>query len=244
MYQADHERYVFAEQLYCFTDKRMHEIAELAKIPLRTLYQRARDYDWATLRRASKRSPMILCEEMYRELADLTESINKRPEGQRIPTSAEAETRRKIVYTIAAVKKFPTHAEAAFLMQSLIRYATNFHWEEVQNLQKLVDAFLSHRDVYGYASYQPEHNQDINHISEQDIEKEFNEIDTPSYRHPDDTTSDINKDIVHYQHPDFSQAPDIIGKFKIQRIEKDALIDTPLKEQNSSNAATGSAFSA
>lgn len=128
-------------------------------------------------------------------------------------------------------------------MQSLIRYAQNFHWEEVQNLQKLVDAFLSHRDVYGYASYQPEHGQEINHISEQDIEKEFNETDTPSYRHPDDTTADLNQGIVHYQHPDFSKAPDIVGKFKIQRIENDPFTGLT-GDQNSSNSAPGNAFSA
>ncbi len=255
MYKADHERYTFAEQLYCHTDKKMDEIAKLSKIPLRSLYQRARDYKWDTLRRASRRSPMVLCEEMYRELSDLTATINSRPEGQRIPTPAEADLRRKIVYTIAKVKNFPTHAEAAFLMQSLIRYGTHFHYTEVQGLQTLVDSFLSHRDVYGFASYQPEHNQETAMLNDQELEKETNGVDTPDYRHPDDTTEELNKDIFKWRAPTFDTHPEIITKFKTQKESYyTSLKSSPdesvpenknILSQNPDtlNASTGNAFS-
>ena len=165
MFKSKHERYQFAEQLYCYTDKSVPEIAELTKVPLRTLYQRARDYKWESLRRAALRSPAILAEEMYRELADLTAAINSRPEGQRIPTPVEAELRRKTLYSIAAVKKFPTHAEAAWVLQSLLRYNDHFNENRVDGLACLVEGFLAHRDVYGFASFQPEHNQDLNQPS-------------------------------------------------------------------------------
>ena len=197
MYTQDTERYRFAEQLYCFTDKSIPEIAKLAKIPLRTLYRRAREYKWETLRRASRRSPMILVEEMYRELADLSESISKRPEGQRIPTSQEAELRRKTVYSIAAVKKFPTHAEVSFILQSIVRYNAYFHDNGCEGLEALIDAFLAHRDVYGFASYQPEHNQDLNQLTEQEVELMFSgpeEGESPAdFRDPDDMTLNIPK---------------------------------------------------
>jgi hypothetical protein len=170
MYTPDHERYRFAEQLYCFTDKSISEIAKLAEIPERSVYRRARDYKWETLRRASKRSPLILSEEMYRELADLTASINQRPEGQRIPTPQEADLRRKILNSIAAIKKFPTHAEVTFILQSLLRYNDNFYGNGWEHLGGLIDSFLSHRDIYGFSSYQPEHNQDLGKITDEELD--------------------------------------------------------------------------
>ncbi len=211
MAKTNHERYAFAEQLYCFTDKSIPEIAEITKIPERTLFQRARDYKWDTLRRASRRSPLVLCEEMYRELSDLTATINSRPEGQRIPTSQEAELRRKIVYSIAAIKRFPTHAEVLFIMQSLIRYGNHFHYDRVDGLQNLVDGFLAHRDIYGFTSYQPEHNQDLNYPTEQELDN------LEQFRDPSDTTTDLNQDIVHIplrNTEEIEEASSIITKFK------------------------------
>lgn len=217
MYKANHERYKFAEQLYCFTDKSIPEIAELTKIPVRSLYRRALDYKWETLRRASRRSPMILAEEMYRELADLTASINSRPEGMRIPTPQEAELRRKILYSIKAIKKFPTHPEVTFILESLRRYSDHFHYDRLDDLDKLIEGFLSHRDVYGFASYQPEHNQDLNQPTEQELEAIFSGEDEHSYRHPDETTAFLNKDSI----PDAPLPPadlyDITSKFKTYR---------------------------
>jgi hypothetical protein len=232
MYKSNPERYKFAEQLYCFTDKDIPEIAELTKIPVRTLYQRARDYKWARLRRASRRSPAILCEEMYRELADLTELINSRPEGQRIPTQQEANLRKKILSSIADIKRYPTHAEAVFILESLIRYANHFHFDRLDGLQYLVECFLAHRDVYGFASYQPEHNQDLNHLNEQDMEHAFEEQENPPYRLPDETTIALNKDLPVCIVPEPKQLPDIITKFK-----------THQPSASGGQSATGAAFS-
>ncbi|HYD22305.1 MAG TPA: hypothetical protein VEB40_12570 [Flavipsychrobacter sp.] len=164
MYKANHERYKLAEQLYCYADKSIPDIAELTGIPLRTLYKRAQDYKWTTLRRASKRSPAILCEEMYRELSDLTASINSRPEGQRIPTPQEANLRSKILASIKAIKKFPTHAEAAMVMQGFIRYVSAAS-PQFKMIIEHVENFLGHRDCYGYASFQPEHGEDLNMLT-------------------------------------------------------------------------------
>jgi hypothetical protein len=135
---------------------------------------------------------MVLAEQMYQELADLTASINSRPIGQRIPTPSEAELRRKILYSIRAIKKFPTHAEVGFIMESLQRYSEHFHFDRLDGLQKLIEGFLAHRDVYGFASYQPEHNQDLNQPTEQELELAYSG-DTPSpYRAPSLTTKDLN----------------------------------------------------
>ena len=161
MYKANHERYKLAEQLYCYADKSIPDIAELTGIPLRTLYKRAQDYKWTTLRRASKRSPAILCEEMYRELSDLNAAINNRPEGQRIPTPQEASLRSRILVSIKAIKKFPTHAEAAMVMQGFIRYVSAAS-PQFKMIIEQVENFLGHRDCYGYASFQPEHGEDLN----------------------------------------------------------------------------------
>jgi hypothetical protein len=173
MFTPDHERYQIAEQLYCFTDKSIPEIAEITGIPKPTLYQRARTYNWQSLRRASRRSPAILAEEMYKEVSDLTASVNKRPVGERISTPQEADLRKKILSSIAAIKKFPTHAEVAFIMQSLLRYVkiTTPHHELVS---KILESFMSHRDFYGYASFQPEYEQDLNMADEMEMDLMFN----------------------------------------------------------------------
>ena len=201
MNNAKPNRYAFAEQLYSATDKTMQEIADLTGIPVRSLYRRAREYKWETLKRSTRRSPMILAEEMYRELSDLTATINQRPEGQRMPTPVEAELRRKILYSILAIKKFPTHAEAHFLLQGLIRYNDHFHFNGVEGLPSLIEGFLSHRDVYGFAAYQPEHNQDINQPTEQDLELLYSgpeEGEAPSpYRDPEDMILDKEQPRFH-----------------------------------------------
>lgn len=195
MYKADHERYKFAQQLYCFTDKSIADIAIITGIPERSLYRRAADYKWSTLRRASRRSPMILAEQMYQELADLTAAINSRPEGQRIPTPQEAELRRKILYSIRTIKKFPTHAEVGFILESLQRYSEHFHYDNLAGLQALIEGFLSHRDVYGFASYQPEHNQDLNQPTEQELELFYSGQTASLYRDPSETTQALNADL-------------------------------------------------
>lgn len=200
MNNAKPGRFTTAEQLYCYTDKTMQEIAELTKIPVRSLYRRARDYKWESLRRATRRSPIVLTEEMYRELSDLTASINERPKGQRVPTPTEAELRRKIVYSIVAIKRWPTHSEAAFLFQSLLRYNEHFHFQGVDGLPELIDGFLAHRDVYGYASYQPEHNQDLNQPTPQELQRLYggaddDEAESP-YRDPDEM-------VIEKEEPEF-----------------------------------------
>jgi hypothetical protein len=192
MYKTDHERYKFAQQLYCFTDKTIADIATITGIPERSLYRRAADYKWSTLRRSSRRSPMVLAEQMYQELADLTASINSRPIGQRIPTPTEAELRRKILYSIRTIKKFPTHSEVTFILESLQRYSEHFHYDRLETLRGLIEGFLAHRDIYGYASYQPEHNQDLNQPTEQELELFYTGETAALYRDPSATTKALN----------------------------------------------------
>ena len=188
MYSSNHERYQFAEQLYSLTDKSIPEIAELTGIPKTTLYERARKYSWTTQKRAVRRSPIVIVEEMYRELSELNSKISRRPEKQRIATREEAELRRKILASIAAIKKYPTHAEVNMIMQSLKKYiksSTSRHEE----FAKLIDAFMCHRDIYGFASVLPEHGVDLNMPAEQDIDLIFGtrelEIEESPYNYDD-----------------------------------------------------------
>lgn len=155
------ERYRFAEQLYVFAEKSIDEIAEITGIPRRSLFTRAKTYKWASLRTASLRSPAVLVEEMYRELSNLNLKISQRPPSEQLATPHEAELRRKIIYSIKAVKKFPSHAEVVYIMQSLLRYAGMACHAEFPAVEKAIDGFLSHKDMYGYTSYQPEHKQDL-----------------------------------------------------------------------------------
>lgn len=136
--------------------------------------------------------------------------------------------RRKIVYTIAAVKKFPTHAEVAFILESIIRYNNFFHDDRLDGLQNLLDGFLAHRDIYGFASYQPEHGQDLNSANEQEIDLLFSDPlpgEAPSpYREPGTTDpyieqSDYKKQkeylaLLKKQHEERTSATGIIAKFK------------------------------
>lgn len=166
---VSNERYQFAEQLYVFTGRSIDEIAEITGIPRRSLFHRAKTYKWTSIRMASLRSPAILVEEMYRELSTLTMTINQRPDGQKLATPQEAELRRKIINSITAVKKFPCHAEVIYIMQSLLRYSERAYHDDHKAVAKLIDGFLSQKDMYGYRSYQPENGQDLH--TDTDIEQ-------------------------------------------------------------------------
>lgn len=167
------ERYQFAEQLYVFTDKSIDEIAEISGIPRRSLFHRAKTYKWASIKLASLRSPAVLVEEMYRELSTITMTINQRPEGQKLATPREAELRRKIIHSITAVKKFPSHAEVIWIMQALLRYAERAYHFEWPTVTKIVEGFLSHKDMYGYKSYQPENGQDLHGLTDVELRERF-----------------------------------------------------------------------
>ena len=186
------ERYQFAEQLYVFTNRSMEEIAEITGIPRRSLYNRAKTYKWASIKLASLRSPAVLVEEMYRELSTLTQTINERPEGQKLATPHEAELRRKIIHSITAVKKFPSHAEVIWIMQSLLRYAERSYYGDRAVVAKIVEGFLSQKDMYGYRSYQPEHEQDLHAITDVEQRERFQGPDDLS--DPDDVPH--NEDIL------------------------------------------------
>ncbi len=184
------ERYRFAEQLYVFAEKSIEEIAEITGIPRRSLYTRAKTYKWASLRTASLRSPAVLVEEMYRELSNLNLKISQRAPSEQLATPQEAELRRKIIYSITAVKKFPSHAEVVYIMQSLLRYAGIACHAESQAVAKVVDGFLSHKDMYGYTSYQPEHKQDLHAPTAVEMRERFNGpedlSDPDDVPHPED----------------------------------------------------------
>jgi hypothetical protein len=186
MNTTDNDRYRFAQQLYTLTDKSLPEIGEITGIARTTLYDRARKYNWVTLKRAARRSPIVLVEEMYSELSDLTARINARPEGQRIPTREEADLRKKILSSIAAVKKYPTLAEVNMILQSLQKYVRGFSSYHAE-FSKMIEAFMSHRDIYGYASWQPEHGEDLNMPTEQEVEAIFN---NSSYNEEDELDTD------------------------------------------------------
>lgn len=171
--KSSEKRYLFAQQIYCSTDRTIPEIAELTGIPQRSLYHRAKEYKWADLRRASLRSPAVLVEEMYRELSDMTFKINQRPEGQRVPTPEEAELRRKVIYSITAVKKFPSHAEVVHTVQSIKKYVTRFYYPDLAVFTKIMDAFMAHRDLYGHTAYQPEFENDLNAATDVELEEAF-----------------------------------------------------------------------
>ncbi len=104
-----------ARSLYFNTTLTQKQIADLIGASQKTVSEYISDNNWKLLKQRCSQLPLVFVDQMNSELRQLNDAIASRPEGERFPTLAEAELRRKILYSLAAVKdrmSAGAHAEA------------------------------------------------------------------------------------------------------------------------------------
>lgn len=96
-----------AEYLFLHTDLTAVAIAQIVNVTEKTLsaWVNANNKAWKIARTAKAITPERLIAAYYSQLNELNEMINKREEGERFPSSTEADTISKLVNQIEKLKK-------------------------------------------------------------------------------------------------------------------------------------------
>ena len=99
-----------AKYLYFTTAHTQKVIAHILGINEKTMSQWVRGGNWAALKKAAYHSPEQEVEQLYKELRQINENINKRPIAERFGTKEELEARAKILAIITGPLKNHTDA--------------------------------------------------------------------------------------------------------------------------------------
>jgi hypothetical protein len=113
--------------LYFNTTLTQSEIGALVGLSQKTVSCYISENNWRSVRDRVRKMPILLIEQMNSELKEISDAVAARPKGKRFPTPREAETRRKIIYSIAAMKErqsAATHLEVLLnFLQNVSEYA-------------------------------------------------------------------------------------------------------------------------
>ncbi len=105
MYPPKLEQEQQARELFLTSERSRAEIAEEVGVSEKTISNWSVKGGWYELKKASVQAPAVMVQQMYDEIEQINAIIRSRPEGQRHPTVAEAELRRKIITSIRSVKR-------------------------------------------------------------------------------------------------------------------------------------------
>jgi predicted transcriptional regulator len=111
----ENEKRTQARNLYLQSDLTQSQIAQLTGVSQKTIYQYISDNKWDLIKERARQIPALFLEQMNSEIEEINEEIASRPKGKRYPTSREAETRRKIICSMEAIKErqsVGTHIQA------------------------------------------------------------------------------------------------------------------------------------
>lgn len=183
-----------ARNLYFNTTLSQAQIAEVIGVSQKTISIYISENNWKLLKQKAQQLPPVFIDQMNSELQELNARIAARPEGKRIPTSEEAELRRKILYSLAALKDHQSvsnHIEgytnlAQYIAGRNIRHARLLCGYSVEYLQEKLKIPGDKNPTEETLALFPELNDedldidsDINSAqnSDQDIEEGINDTD-------------------------------------------------------------------
>ncbi|OJW77565.1 MAG: hypothetical protein BGO69_11705 [Bacteroidetes bacterium 46-16] len=111
-----------ARELFLTSEKTRSEIAAEVGVSEKTISNWSVRGRWQELKRAAVQAPAVIAQQMYEELEEINNVIRSRPEGQRLPTAAEAELRRKIITSIRHIKRQLSTPELYQSLRAFVNY--------------------------------------------------------------------------------------------------------------------------
>ena len=109
-----------ARDLFFQTDHSQAEIARQVRVEPKTVNLWVKHGKWREIKEATRRTPAILVEQYFTQLAELNNAIANREEGHRFATLKEAETMRKLIVCINSIQKQASIGTSIDVMQNLI----------------------------------------------------------------------------------------------------------------------------
>jgi transposase-like protein len=147
-----------ARDLFFSTDHSQAEIARRVGVDPKTMNLWVKHGKWKEIKLAARRTPAILVEQYFNQLAALNEAIDARDEGNRYPTLKEAETMRKLIVCINNIQKQVSVGASIDVMQNLI---TRIGLRDITLAQQVTDyaeEILQGREMNGIKSHEIAYN--------------------------------------------------------------------------------------
>ncbi|MBS1585461.1 MAG: hypothetical protein JSS82_07920 [Bacteroidetes bacterium] len=154
MYPPKKEQEQQARELFLTSEKSRSEIAAEVGVSEKTISNWSVKGHWHELKKASVQAPAVLIQQMYDEITQINNIVLSRPEGQRHPTAAEAELRRKIITSIRAVKRQLSTPELYQAIKSFVQYVTRRNPRH-RGLDFYIEEFISGDRDAGKHSIRP-----------------------------------------------------------------------------------------
>ena len=154
------EKKQLARHLYLTSYKTQRQIAEEVGVSERTVYNWIHESAWHKLKVASYTAPATICDNLCSQLVELQDHIATREPGKRFPTPQEAEVTRKMVLSIATMKKTPSLSMSMQVIESFKDFARPFNKQFSRQLSHYAGRFLSKQSKNGFVPFQMEYGID------------------------------------------------------------------------------------
>lgn len=126
------------------------EIADKLGVSKVSVSRWAKEENWDVLRKNLVNSKTERLSELYDELAALGAAIKSRPEGERFPTSKEADIRRKIIKDISELESKYNIAEASIIARDFTMFCRDITQDEdpdltfAKRVNDMLELFIDH----------------------------------------------------------------------------------------------------
>lgn len=131
-----------ARNLYFQTTLSQAQIAELIGVSQKTVSVYVNENKWNLLKQRAEQAPALMLEQMNSELQELNEAIASRPVGERFPTKAEAEIRRKTLHSINLINSRQSAGYYSQVFMNFINWVYKQSVTDAQLLTRYADKFL------------------------------------------------------------------------------------------------------
>ena len=131
-----------ARNLFFQTDLTQLQIADQVGVSQKTISIWANEGRWQKLRELSVKTPAIMIEEMYNELAEINLGIRNREPGFRFATPKEADTRRKLLASIRYVKEQQSAGSHMEVLINFSEFLKTYQPTLVKDVVLAADAYL------------------------------------------------------------------------------------------------------
>jgi len=119
------------------------EISNKLKLSEVTISRWAKDGNWDTLKKGVLTSKNKRISELYDELAEFNAMIQSREEGQRFPTSKEADARRKIIRDISDLEKKYNIGQTTVVARDFVLFVKDLDFDFSQKATEYFDLFIN-----------------------------------------------------------------------------------------------------
>ncbi len=155
-----------ARELFFQTDHSQAEIARQVGVEAKTVNLWVKNGRWKEIKEAARRTPSILVEQYFTQLAELKNAIAGREEGARFATLKEAETMRKLIVCINNIQKQTSLGASIDVIQNFLGRVNSRDNELTQKVIPYANEYLQGKELNGHKSFElaydiPDHSQSM-----------------------------------------------------------------------------------